>query len=53
MFDLGFFVYMDSLEKEDNKNRSTEKEPPAGETEPHNIKNNGENIIFPEMPRPR
>ena len=25
MFDLGYFVYMDSYEKEDNKNRSTEQ----------------------------
>lgn len=53
MFDLGFFVYMDSIEKEDNKNRSTKKEPFEKEEEPHNIKIDGEIIIYPEKPAPR
>jgi len=38
MFDLGYFVFMDSYENDDNKNRSTEKNRSAGENEAQQTK---------------
>lgn len=44
MFDLGYFVYMDSFdnEKEDNKSRSPEQENFERENIPQYIKNDDE-----------
>lgn len=48
-----YFAYMDSYEKEDEENRSTEKNRSVGESESHKTKNNDENIFCPESTRPR
>ena len=53
MFDLGYFVFMDSYENDDNKNRSTEKKPPAGENDSQQTKIIDEENICPELPAPR
>lgn len=53
MFDLGYFVFMDSYENDDTENRSAENNRSAGESESHKIKNKDENIICPELPAPR
>ena len=42
MFDLGYFVFMDSYETEDKENRSIENNCPAGENEAHKTKNDDE-----------
>jgi len=53
MFDLGYFVFMDSYENDDNKNRSTEKKDFEREEQAQYNKIRDEENICPELPAPR
>lgn len=47
MFDLGYFVYMDSYEKDDNKNRTTKQNDFERENEAHYKENIDEKYNYP------
>ena len=54
MFDLGFFVYMNDCEEEENNNsRSTETEVPNDGSRPPQTENDNKNIFLPDIYPPR